>query len=82
MIQFGDVELGTTHFNDRRAELFYLFLAKTVDGFELCEILWTREDDAAQGGGGENEEEREIAFFGLGFAPVAKALVEGLLLGG
>ena len=40
------------------------------------------ENDVAKSGRGEHEEEREIEFFGFGFAPLAKALVKGLLLGG
>ncbi len=76
------MESGGADFDDRRAELLNFFVGEAVDGFELGEILRTGEDDAAEGGGGEDEEEREIEFFGLGFAPVAEALVEGLLLGG
>ena len=40
------------------------------------------ENDVAKSGRGEHEEEREIEFFGFGFAPFAEAFVEGLLLGG
>ncbi len=35
----------------------------------------------AESGRGEDEEQREIEFFGLGFAPFAEALIEGLLFG-
>ena len=42
----------------------------------------TGQDYAAERGGGEDEEEREVEFFGFGFAPFAEALVEELLLGG
>ena len=73
---------GSADFDDARAEFFYFFVAEAVDGFQLRESLRSGEDDAAEGGGGEDEEEREIEFFGFGFAPVAEALVEGLLLGG
>ena len=37
------------------------------------------EDDAAQGGGGEDEEEGDAEAVGFGLAPVAEAVVEGLL---
>ena len=69
-------------FDDAGAEFFDLFEAEAVDGFELREVLRVGEDDAAQGGGGEDEEQRKAQFFGLGFAPFAEALVEGLLFGG
>jgi hypothetical protein len=74
--------LSSTNFNYSRAELLDLFVAEAVDGSQLREILRAREDDAAESGGGEDEEEREVKFFGFGFAPLAKALVQGLLLGG
>ena len=48
----------------------------------MRECLWPGEDDAAEGGGGEDEEERQVELFGLGLAPLAEALVEGLLFGG
>ena len=68
--------------DDAGAEFFYFFVAEAVDGFQLREGLRAGEDDAAEGGGGEDEEEREVEFFGFGFAPLAEALVEGLLIGG
>ena len=73
---------GCADVEDCWTEFFYLFVGEALDGFELGEILRTGEDDAAQGRRGEDEEEGEIEFFGLGFAPVAEALVERLLLGG
>src|SRR5260370_39251670 len=76
------MSLGGADFDDAGAEFFYLFVAEAVDGLEFGEGLWAGEDDAAEGGGGEDEEEREVEFFGLGFAPLAEALVEGLLIGG
>ena len=67
--------------DDAGAELFDLLLAESGDGLELGDGLWAQENDAAQGGGAEDEEEGQAQFFGLGFAPVAEALVEGLLVG-
>ena len=58
-------------FDDAGAEFFNLFVAEALNSFELREVLRVGENDAAQGGGGENEEEREVQFFGLGFAPFA-----------
>jgi hypothetical protein len=75
-------DLYGADFEDAGTEFFYLFVAEAVDGFEFGEGLRTGEDDASQGGGGEDEEEREVQFFGFGFAPLAEALVEGLLLRG
>ena len=74
--------LGSADFDDAGAEFFDFLVAETVDGLELGESLRAGENDAAESGGGEDEEEREVEFLGLGLAPVAKALVEGLLLGG
>ena len=74
--------LGAADFEDTCAKFLYFFVAETVDGFELGEILWAGQDDASEGRGGEDEEEREVEFFGLGFSPLAETLVEGLLYGG
>ena len=52
-----------------------------MDRFELSESLWAGQDDVAERGGGEDEEEGEAESLGFGFAPVAEALVEDLLLG-
>jgi hypothetical protein len=50
-------------------------VAEALDGPELIERLRVGEDDVAEGRGGQDEEEREIEFLGLGFSPVAEALV-------
>ena len=56
-------------------------MTQPLDGFQLREALRTGEDDATESSGGEDKEEREVESFGFGLAPVAEALVEGLLLG-
>jgi hypothetical protein len=47
-------------FKDAGTEFFYLFVAETVDVFQLREGLRSGEDDAAEGGGGKDEEEGEV----------------------
>ena len=56
-------------------------MAQAVDGLELSEGLWASENDAAESVRGEDEEEWKVEAFGFGLSPVAKALVEGLLIG-
>ena len=74
--------LGCADFDDVGTEFFDFFVTEAGDGLELRESLRAGEDDASESVGGEDEEEREIEFFGLGFAPFAEALVQGLLIGG
>ena len=74
--------LGRAGFEDTRAELFDFVVTEALNCLELIDRLRAGEHDAAEGSGREDEEEREVEFFGLGFAPFAEALVEGLLVGG
>ena len=82
MIQFRKAALRGADFENACSEIFYLFVVEAIDGLELGEVLRAGENDAAKSGRGENKEEREVQLFGFGFAPLAEALVEGLLLGG
>jgi hypothetical protein len=80
-MSWGGTISGTADLDDAGPELFYFFLAEAVDGPQLRERLRPGENDAAEGGGGEDEEERQVELLGFGPAPLAEALVEGLLFG-
>ena len=67
---------------DGGAEALGFFGADAFDGAELGDGAGVLEDERAQGGGAEDEELREVEAFGFGGSPGAKAVIEGLLVGG